>query len=265
MSINPSVLGCDDLKKSQIIKNFDESHFNYSSYDLSVGKIIEASTNKRFKSYNIPPQGMILVISKEALQLPDDILAYTTVKNSMSIRGILAINIGLVDPNYKGPISSIVMNFGNKAFELNEGDSFLRLTFHKTGSSTKQFKKIQYISDDEYSSLRSDTFRAHNSDKFLSLGKLTNQIRNRLGLSILKLSVIVFTILASIATVLTVLDNKIFTPNKEVLKLEVLNELNTAKVLELEELYLNKIDGLETKIDSLQLNLSIIENEINNE
>lgn len=265
MSINPSVLGYDDLKKNQIIKNYDESNFYYSSYNLRVGSIFEASTNKRYENYKIPPQGMVLVVSQETLDLPNDILAYTTVKNSMSIRGILAINIGLIDPNYKGPISSIVMNFGNKEFELKKGNTFLRLTFHKTGSSNKEFGKNQYKNNEVYSNSRSDTFRAHNSNKFLSLGKLSNQVGKQLGKKVQGLAIIVLSVLATFAAVFTVLDSKIITSSKEILMQEVLDELNTARTIDFEKLYLNKIDGLETKIDSLQTKVTTLESNIENE
>ena len=55
----------------------------------------------------------------------------------------MANNIGVIDPGYEGPLSSVLVNYGKNAFRLNENDIFLRLTFSKFDEPKKNID-IQY-------------------------------------------------------------------------------------------------------------------------
>jgi len=91
------------------------------------------------------------VVSAETINLPDDVMGYALVKNRLSDAGILAINIGLVDPRYEGPLSSTLINFGSSPHRLRPGDPFLRLTFHKVEPDARakriQRTRSQYIAE----------------------------------------------------------------------------------------------------------------------
>jgi dUTPase len=80
-------------------------------------------------TYDLPPQGIVLVISQEAVIIPKNIAGFAMVKTGLCNDGVLAINIGILDPNYSGPISSFLINFGKNKYALREGSVFLRLTF----------------------------------------------------------------------------------------------------------------------------------------
>jgi deoxycytidine triphosphate deaminase len=82
----------------------------------------------------IEPQGIIAVISEEIVKLPADVCAYGSVKTSLCRDGVLAINIGIIDPGWEGPISSVLLNFGKEKFPLCRGQAFLRLTFHRVST-----------------------------------------------------------------------------------------------------------------------------------
>lgn len=49
----------------------------------------------------------------------------------------MANNIGIIDPGYEGPLSSVLVNFGKEAFKLKTNDIFLRVTFSEFSSPTK--------------------------------------------------------------------------------------------------------------------------------
>ena len=74
---------------------------------------------------------MVEVISIETIKVPQNVAGYASVKTGLSRQGLLALNTGILDPGYEGPLSATVVNFGKSDSLLNHGDTFLRLTFHE--------------------------------------------------------------------------------------------------------------------------------------
>jgi deoxycytidine triphosphate deaminase len=139
----PMLLNKDQIRARGLIQDGEPPNFREASYDLRVGEILPAPRERKgtlgLYHVNVPvpasgfflePQGMVTVISKEIVKLPPCIAGYALVKNSMSNAGILAINIGVIDPGYDGPIASTLINFGKQPFLLKPGMVYLRLTFH---------------------------------------------------------------------------------------------------------------------------------------
>jgi deoxycytidine triphosphate deaminase len=152
-----------------------------ASYDLRVGIIIAKpsdSTSPLTKEgkpsiisaeeYELPPQGMVEVISLEKVTVPSDVLGYATVKTSLSDKCVLAIGIGLIDPGYDSYISSTLVNFGTQSFHLKRENIFLRTTFHKYEYSGPEIKG-GHESLDEYSQAKRDKVLTRYSRTFLNL------------------------------------------------------------------------------------------------
>ncbi|MCL4843787.1 MAG: hypothetical protein KJZ79_18195 [Bryobacteraceae bacterium] len=138
-------LSRDEIKKLVPIENCIEDGFGCASYDLHARWVIKTPKPKginewknfllnRFElgenGFVLEPQGMVRVVSTELIRMPPGVIGYALVKNALSNRCILAINIGIIDPGYTGPISSTLINFGKDRFLLKRDSAFLRLTFH---------------------------------------------------------------------------------------------------------------------------------------
>jgi dUTPase len=125
------LLNKSEILSLNLLEHFNVENFNVVSYDMTARDIVTLD-NKVLDKYLVPPQGMVVVVTKESFKLKDkNIVGFTTVKNALSRKGIMAVNIGIVDPGYDGPISSILINFGKSSFEIKSGDTFLRMTFQK--------------------------------------------------------------------------------------------------------------------------------------
>jgi hypothetical protein len=59
-------------------------------------------------------------------------MAYVHVKTALCNEGVLALNIGIVDPRWSGPLQSALLNFGKVTHRIHKGDVFGRITFHLT-------------------------------------------------------------------------------------------------------------------------------------
>jgi dUTPase len=122
------LLNRDQIRERGLVEHGVESGFRIASYDLRVGRIITPESTL-VDSYTMPPQGIVEVVSQEAVALPPGVSGYALIKNSLSDAGVLAVNIGIIDPGYRGPISSTLINFGKNPYHLVAGEVFLRLTF----------------------------------------------------------------------------------------------------------------------------------------
>jgi len=124
------LLNRDQIKSRRLVHNAAAKCYRAASYDVRIGKIIDRS-GKIVESVEIPPQGMVRVISLERLQMLETVIGNATVRTGLCDDGVLAINIGIIDPGYDGLVSSTLINFGRSGYHIRVGDVFLRLTFHE--------------------------------------------------------------------------------------------------------------------------------------
>lgn len=166
-----------------------------ASVPLTIGTIITDDGEINQGSVFIPPQGMVLAVSREVFNMKGkSVLGYTTVKNALSRVGIWALNIGIVDSDWQKPIASVMINFGKQPYELTVGQEFLRMTFHGYGNATAQPvlrgnepspEEVKEIYE-KYVAERKVEFRAMMDNTFLMLGKSEEKIERNLKKSILQ-------------------------------------------------------------------------------
>jgi deoxycytidine triphosphate deaminase len=181
-----TLLNHEEIRENDILENTAEDRFGIASYDLRIQHIYPMDYRKKEKEYDLKPQGMVLATTKEKFKLPNDIIGYTTIRNTMSIKGLLALNIGLVDPGYEGPLSTILINFGKENFPLSTGDSVLRMTFHKINKPREINREVTKFVRDEYEEARENAVRSSVGSTFLNLEKTKRTIKKEILLDFLK-------------------------------------------------------------------------------
>ncbi|HVW30404.1 MAG TPA: hypothetical protein VHC69_33835 [Polyangiaceae bacterium] len=141
------------------------------SYDLGVKYVIDSKGDdhelKPDQFFEIQPHGMVEVIASERVRLPDDVVGYAMVKTGLTIEGIFALNIGIIDPAYDGHISTTLINFSKRKYQLRSGDPFLRLTFHRL--ATPATRKPPPVSFHDYLAIRKTKAEKHFSETFLDM------------------------------------------------------------------------------------------------
>jgi hypothetical protein len=123
------ILTGPEIKTAAIVQDGIERHYRPTTYDLTIGSIVNPEGTE-VQHYTIPPQGLVKVVSAETIRMPHDKMGYVLVKTSLCNDGVLALNIGIVDPRYEGPLSSTLINFGKSSHSLTTGDVFSRLSIH---------------------------------------------------------------------------------------------------------------------------------------
>ena len=100
-----------------------------SSFDLTIGCIFDHKGKKVEGPFTIEPGHMVQVVSAEVFNLSDHHTGHVTYKTTMTRQGIWALTVGIVDPGWKGPISTTLLNFSRVDHCIAEGDPFLRVSF----------------------------------------------------------------------------------------------------------------------------------------
>jgi dCTP deaminase len=116
-----------------------------ASLDLSVGRVFPPCKEDQNKPH--PPEGetqyilkpgrTAIVLTREELKMPGDLIAIGFPPSSVSVKGILMTNPGQVDPGYEGRLRFTVINMGRKDFVLREGDIIVSLIVMKMANSAQ--------------------------------------------------------------------------------------------------------------------------------
>lgn len=166
------------VARGVITENFSRQSLRDASYDLRIdtlfGRGEDGRSEKRKDDYDLRPQGVAAAVSKEIVSLPADICAFASVRTSLCREGVLAINIGLIDPGWHGPISSLLLNFGKSSYRLKESETFLRLTFHTMELPVGGVTSVK-VDPGSYTVDIEQKFERRLSETFMDLHKATEK------------------------------------------------------------------------------------------
>ncbi len=246
------LLSGDEIKKRNLIQNDSTDSYRAASYDLRVGKIITWSGEEK-SSFTLKSQATVLAISSERVKLPRNVSGDATVKTRLCHDGVLAINIGIIDPEYEGLVSSYLINFGRKDFSLNVGQTFLRLALHEFTPSEKP-PSPHNLSDTEYINERKKETVAVLSETFLHLPMnikpLTEEVLSewKKGLFIWVPIASLFFIALTWAITLGVTYSGREVPSKEQLKAELSSDIQARSLKSIDD-RLTRIEERLTKLE----------------
>jgi len=187
-------------------KLFNPSDYSKkSSFDITIREVlVKGNKPEDIETHSgsaiLKPQDSAYIISEELINIPDGYIAYVFLKNRMSQKGLLALNTGIIDQGYHGPISTLVINLSTRDAVIpnsaNLSDkAFFRVVFHKIEENKKlpkpHFIKCQPQSYDVYKGYRKNelkklprTFLDHEQAK----KQITDEVEKKaLSFSYLKL------------------------------------------------------------------------------
>lgn len=143
------------LRKRELLRNprrKPDGHFDVEkdSYDLAAGTAIWKNPTRDPSGGNVEtvqyvqqpsavpqptvtvqPGQMIFVVTLEDILMPQNLCGTVYSRNSLALRGILALNAGHVDSGYEGPIAIRLINLRAIPWTLTLGDPIFTITFQK--------------------------------------------------------------------------------------------------------------------------------------
>lgn len=199
-----NLMSGEEVKSHGLVVDGEDSLYRASTYDLSIGEIIPAGPHATSMTaspeYRLPPGGMVRVVSRESLRMPDDITGHVLLRNALCRTGVLAINIGVVDPGYCGPLSSTLINFGRADCVVRKGLPFLRVSFHRSAPSAKALDSTKWDRAEYLARVREEVL-AYSAPTFLNVEETSARAAER-AFGSFKQSLVLWATLAAIVLAL---------------------------------------------------------------
>ncbi len=143
-----------EQKLPNLIKPFEPDSIDCAAYTLHVGGEVyvspdrEVSTPSRHtkqklderEGFTIPPGQFGFLTTKEVISVPDNALAFISIKARMKFSGLVNISGFHVDPGYEGELLFSVLNAGPKPLHLMQGQPLFLIWYADIDRETR-FKK----------------------------------------------------------------------------------------------------------------------------
>jgi dCTP deaminase len=115
------------IKDGQLaITPFDQSCLNGAGYDLRVSE-----------ETAILPGHNQLVATLERVELNQNLVGTLHIRSTLARAGMIA-SLALVDPGYRGQLTILLFNSGEKAFSMSRNARFLQMAVHRLGVKTRR-------------------------------------------------------------------------------------------------------------------------------
>jgi deoxycytidine triphosphate deaminase len=167
------------------LNDADPRHIRNSSYYLTIGALIpvgKAAENfdpeKPPGSLTLEPGQLAWVVSQEVFNIKSHkITALVTLRSTLTKKGLLALDVGIVDPDFEGPIGSVVINFSKNHVLLSREDEFFRVIFieHEEVPAEYQRPRDKYTADEYIKKQRAEIISSF-PETFLNREDLISQI-----------------------------------------------------------------------------------------
>lgn len=138
----------DKVKDDEFQRSYEEW-----KYTLHLGNEVYVSTDdlpRRLKPkefFVIRPGDFVLLITKEKLNMPPDVMAFISMRFKYKQKGLINVSGFHVDPCYKGKLIFSAFNAGPKEIILREGDPVFMIFFQGMGKECKYNKAIPEYSN----------------------------------------------------------------------------------------------------------------------
>ncbi len=128
------------IRSEGLVSPFRREAFRGSVHELLVGKVVDprGTTFSLFEDagagaatdvFELKPREVVTIVSREIVRCPDDMTLLISLTRGLTDGGVLALDGGIVDPGYEGPLSVTVINLSASSRALSLKDSFGRVAF----------------------------------------------------------------------------------------------------------------------------------------
>ncbi|WP_396157728.1 dCTP deaminase domain-containing protein [Flavobacterium sp.] len=125
------------LEGTDVIKPFEKEHIKNGAYELSLGdEAFQTDTKPRsIKKLNpaekiyIEPGQFALLLTEEKVKIPQDKIAFISIKAGIKFKGLVNVSGFHVDPGFEGKLLFSVYNAGPSTIVLNRGEKCFPIWF----------------------------------------------------------------------------------------------------------------------------------------
>jgi deoxycytidine triphosphate deaminase len=129
------------LAAGGLVVGGDPANVDACSYEFRAGMIVKTGVDPESALldwtqedaatavYTVAPGALVWVRTRESVRIPDDLCAFWWQTNRLSRRGLMLVNMTMVEPGYHGPLACLFANFGRQTVEIDRDTVVARLVF----------------------------------------------------------------------------------------------------------------------------------------
>lgn len=144
-------LGTKDLEEllPHCIDKFNKENIKSAAYELCLGDEVFVTNSKdeiklildeKNSQIVIKPGQFALLLTDEVITIPDDILAFISIKFSQKIKGLINVSGFHVDPGFNSKLIFSVFNAGLANIVLDKGSPYFLIWFSKLSTPCTPYK-----------------------------------------------------------------------------------------------------------------------------
>ncbi len=124
------------IPADQLVVPYENDGVVHAAYEMGVGSeaFITSDTGettelKKGKKIVIPPGQFGLLVTKETVRIPADVIAFISIRAGTKFRGLINVSGFHVDPGYRGQLQFAVYNAGSQKIVLDQGERIFMIWF----------------------------------------------------------------------------------------------------------------------------------------
>ena len=121
------ILNREQIEAAGIVPNGVSAGRRPTTYDATIGDIISLGEIWEKETFVLEKRGIVWVVSTEEFAFGDAKTGLATLRTTWTHRGVLALNVGVIDPGWKGPLATALVNFSGSKISIKKGDTFFRV------------------------------------------------------------------------------------------------------------------------------------------
>jgi dUTPase len=121
------ILNREQIRDAGIVIGAVEASRRSTTYDATIGDIISEGELIKNDTFMLEKRGVVWVVSAEEFEFGATKTGLATLKTTWTHKGVLALNVGVIDPGWKGPLATALVNFSGGRISLKKGDPFFRV------------------------------------------------------------------------------------------------------------------------------------------
>ena len=132
-----AVLSDKTIKKmidnKELVPNGNVDNATHCSYEFTASLMLRGGSNQTERIVEpgvvIEPAQLVWIRARDEISIPADMVGLWIQTQTLARQGLLLLNITLIEPGYEGPLSAVLVNFGNKKVIIRPDTKIAKVVF----------------------------------------------------------------------------------------------------------------------------------------
>lgn len=181
----------DLVNKKGLIVLFESKNLINCRYNLRAGKAFLPKTGeeletgsvggwRQFKKRDhwvVEPSETLVIMTTEKIKIPPNMYATYSQLNRLARKGLMLVNVSIIEPGYEGPLSCFLVNFSKDSVTLYPNDDVAKICFHTLSKVPDDPQKVT-LGQNSYKRKLIESAKSY-PKSFMDIGGIEERIVDR--------------------------------------------------------------------------------------